>query len=360
MTDRFDVPTLDDDEESPPAADDAQVVDSGFDVPDLDADPVAAGPSSDPTLIDYLLAGADGASLNHGKWGQQIGDWLAGDRPEGAEVVGGGVMDQVPDTAGTKAARVGGALATGIPASIAAGPSVGAQALLGGATGAASAHGRGEDMIGGAALGALLSGGLAGAAKGATAVSGHLAKRLPLPPTPPPAPLPKQLSLLAPPPPPPPVAPAVAPTVADDFVAQLAQRAPKGVDAFLSPGKTAYNAALQGGVRVAERAGKAAGPLRAAGQMSAQAAGYLGDEVSPISKASAQDRPAATQQWAVQSVLYRGNSGLPPEAERRLTAAAMSGDPEKIATENFLLSSKYPAYRDSYRKTINKLSEGDD
>jgi hypothetical protein len=60
--------------------------------------------------------------------------------------------------------------------------------------------------------------------------------------------------------------------------------------------------------------------------------------------------PAATQSWAVESVLYQGNSGLPRDAEQQLTEAAMSGDPEKLATATFLLSGKYPRFSDALQK----------
>lgn len=70
--------------------------------------------------------------------------------------------------------------------------------------------------------------------------------------------------------------------------------------------------------------------------------------------------PQAAQTWAVQSVLYQGDSGLPPEAEQQLTEAVMSGDEEKLATANFLMSGKYPRFASALQKQMQTLSREED
>jgi hypothetical protein len=70
--------------------------------------------------------------------------------------------------------------------------------------------------------------------------------------------------------------------------------------------------------------------------------------------------PAASQEWAVQRVLYKGNTGLPRAAEQRLTEAAMSGDPDKLATQSFLLSGKYPRFADALQRQRDSLRSRED
>lgn len=61
----------------------------------------------------------------------------------------------------------------------------------------------------------------------------------------------------------------------------------------------------------------------------------------------------ATTTWAIQHVLASGDSGLPPEAERQLTAAVLSDDPQKLNATHFQMQSRYP----KFQKQVQRASE---
>ena len=387
-----------------------------------EAVPVKPAPPSEPTGMDYLLALADGMSFNHGRMGEDAGNWLADKlipRPEGTEVAGKGLMDSIPETPGITATRAAGTLLESVPIAIATGGAgLPGMAAGGAATGAASAHGRGEDMVGGAATGAGLAllGGLAGNAL--KPLAGQ-AMRMGVPST---------------------------GSRAGQIAEMLASKLPSGAaTAAMGGGLGVANELSRGNMDplellkaggkgaalgyVAPKLAGAAEPIlsvlgkagpalgRYAGQALAGFAGKAGDEMSPLSSASAQDTPwsvetgdarmrtpsgwdvetgdaqvkpqwnveigqaqsrepapewridigdaqisgpHASQEWAVQRVLYQGNSGLPPDAERRLTEAAMSGDPDKLATQSFLLSGKYPRFADALQRQRDSLLRKED
>lgn len=259
-------------------------------IPDPVEDAPAA-PTPEPSGLDYLMAMADGASFG---MGGKIADTLFPSKAKIAHPdaqVSGSVMGSVPDTAGTRAARLAGGVAESIPATIAAGPSVLGQAALGALTGAGSAWGNDESVAGGAVVGGAL-GGLGGVlAKGAQALR---------------APVKPWLNESA--------------SYADEALGKLRGATPDLADAIMKPWEYAKNALGRGAVR----GGAAINPTaaRVAGQVAGQkGAGIAGDEVSALagaSKALAQDAP-----WDIEI----GEAELPQNGVR-----AVIGEPDLSKT----------------------------
>lgn len=244
-------------------------------------------------------------------------------RPEGAEVHGGGVLDQIPRTPRQAGYKALGNLATGIPLTYLAGPGVGAQAALGGALGASNAVDEGGGplaAITGGGLGALLGAGGAAAAQYAPAALKALNESKNA--------LPNAMRWLG---------RAMNPSmIAGELAAGAVRAAPKAA------GQVMRQTAQQGAVN----AGKATG--------------FVSEVLAP--KAKAQDKAYAgtpTTSWAVQSVLSSGTSGLGPQDEQRLTEAVMSGDPQQVVTTNFLLTQRNPAYAKRMQDTYEALQRGE-
>lgn len=343
----------------------------------------------EPSGMDYLLALADGMSFGHGDWASNLFPGPAEIRHPDAQFVNKGAVANVPKTPGTRIAKAAGQALEAIPLSIAAGPGIGAQAAMGAALGGASAHGEDESILGGMAGGAALglAGGLAGKAVSALNAPARGA----------------QATL--------PMAGAEAPSAARVALQKLEAAKPDLYSAITSPWAAAKNAAGRAGLEALTRI--PAGAARGAGGALAGNAGVAGDELSAVSRAAAQEptgwnvetgdaslymdgvraeigepeitaidgvsssfgepviqdpwqvdigdarvsSPQATQAWAVQSLLYRGGSGLPRQAEQQLTEAVMSGDEQKLATANFLLSGKYPQYAQALQKQMFSLQQ---
>jgi hypothetical protein len=337
MADPFDIPSLSDEPEHEGAAGHEADL---LDVPELDAAPKDAAAPAEASWLDILLAGADGASLGHGKMGQAIGDYLADkvgvdigygkpvERPEGTQKVGGGVMEQVPDTGSTRTARVAGTLATAIPATIAGGGSVAGQAAAGAALGAGQAHGTsGGDWL------ETLQGGLTGGALGALGgAAGKAVKPLAGP------------GMIG-------GVPSTG-TRAGQVAEKLGEwAAPSGLKGLLIP-----EGARNAGMALTEGAlaglGKAAPGVARAGTAAAPFAAQLG-----TSKAKAQDNNGPRMSWAIESVLSSGASQLPQEDEHRLTEAVLSGDSARVNATNFQLQQRYPAYAKRMREQLESLSQ---
>ncbi len=357
---------------------DAELADLTGAEPDKPQPQPAAAPvkKPDPSGLDYLMALADGASLGLGRGVERMIHSPAREAHTDAQFAGSsGVLSEVPDTAGTKATRMAGALATSVPLAIGAGPSVGGQALLGAAQGGAGAWGQGESVLGGMAAGGAL-GALGGAvAKGSAALRAPAGGAMP-----------EMVSNAG-------QAPM---SVAQKALLELGEKQPSLAGMFMSPYAGAKNLVGQGAIKAMGSAATA--PLaQQLGQAGARAAGSnLGDEVGALaggaSKAFAQDNgwnveigdaepyqngvravigepviqqpwqvqtgdaqirdagPAATQSWAVESVLYQGNSGLPRDADQQRLDFNETATPEKLATATFLLSGKYPKFSDALQK----------
>jgi len=329
MADPFDVPDVEDGEETPPGA-----VGDTFDVPDVSAEATArAAASGEPSWVDYMLAGTSGVGGGGlARLGQQFGDALAGERPQGAQVVGGGVLEQVPETDGTAVAEFAGNIGTAIPAAIAAGPAIGAQAALGAGLGASGAYGKGQSMLGGALVGGAL-----GAAGGAVAKgAGKLLE-----------PLSTSMHRVA----------GTAGELAEQSVTrgeqallELAKSQPTLASTIMKPWEAIKYALGMGAVKTASEVGKRPGAVRAAAQLAggaAPGADLAGALVE--STAKAQEAPST---WAVQSVLSSGNSGLAPADEARLTDAVMSGDSDRIAAQSFSAQMKSPAHQSRVRQQL--------
>lgn len=355
-----------------------------------------AGPAPEPTGLErlsqiaeggigqFLMGLGDGASLGHGRGlaniGSRIGSGIYGlthpeaiNRSAGADE-GGELMDKATATLPGKIGQGVGTVATAVGSAGLGGASKAGQAGMGAVQGGLDAHGRGESVLGGMAVGGGLGllGGLAG--QQAAKLSGP-AMRMGVPST-------------------------------GTRAGQIAESL-----GGMVPGKGLYGEVAK---RAIEPGLEALGGIsRGAGQLGASFGGMAGNEVNALlgSKAKAQDTPwnvetgdaelyqngvranigepqfrpvrdeqvisefgeaveqpyggwtvetgeaqirdtspAATQSWAVESVLYQGNTGLPREAEQQLTEAALSGDPEKLATATFLLSGKYPQFSDALQK----------
>lgn len=348
MSDPFDVPDVFDDEEEKPKDGDLPVPDP-FDVPDVDlaeieaavaahAEPQTAtdkhsGAPKDMPWYEQLLMGVgDGASFGHGdtlgRLGANIGDAAANAlRPQPAATkvgrTAGDMGAEIADAAGQstagQAGRVAGAVAASVPLAGAAGPSVLGQAAMGAAQGAAQAHGDDESMLGGGLAGGAL-GTLGGAvAKGATALGSALKA---------------------------PANPALinGASQADEALLALANSRPSLAGSIMEPWKAVKNATGTAGISAAAHADKAAPALRATGQLGAKAAGgWFGDEM------------ATPLDWAVQSVLSSGKSGLSPQDEERMTAAVLSGDKDKLAPLDFAAQMKSPRYQAQVRKQLQSL-----
>lgn len=392
------------------------------DIPDvMDDAPVSSGPAPELSGLErlsqiaegglgkFLMGLGDGATLGHGRAlsniGSRIGSGIYGlthpeaiNRSAGADE-GGELMDRALGSGAGQSGKALGTLATSVGASGLAPMTAPAQAAVGAGLGAGSSHGRGESALGGALVGGGL-GALGGLAAARTAASmGGPAMRMGVPST---------------------------GTRAGQIAETVASKLPGGAtSAAVGAGLGAANEVVRGNLSpldLLKGAGKGAAMGYAAPKLLSEGAlmsaapimrgiggvaasgigGMLGDEASPVSKASAQDAPwnvetgdaelyqngvravigepvidrpwqvqtgeaqirdsspAATQSWAVESVLYQGNSGLPREAEQQLTEAALSGDPEKLATATFLLSGKYPQFSDALQKQRASLIREED
>lgn len=346
--------------------------------------------------------------------GSRIGSGVYGlthpeaiNRSAGADE-GGELMDKAGSSLAGQAGKGLGTVAASIGAAGLAPMTMPAQAAVGAGLGAGSAHGRGESALGGALVGGGL-GALGGLAAARTAASmGGPAMRMGVPTTGTRAgqiaetiasKLPGGTSTAA-----------VGAGLGAANEAARGNLSPldllKGAGKGAAMGYAAPKLLSEGALMSAAPVMRGLGGLAASGL-----GGMLGDEASPISKAKAQDAPwnvetgdaelyqdgvranigepqfrpvrdeqvtsefgeaieqpyggwtvetgeaqvrdtspAATQSWAVESVLYQGNTGLPREAEQQLTEAALSGDPERLATATFLLSGKYPQFSDALQK----------
>lgn len=300
--------------------------------------------AGDTSWADYALAVSKGLGQNmFARAGQELAE-MAMPLPEGTERVGGGALDQIPDTALTKLAQGAGHLATGIPATVLGGASIPGQAIAGGTLAAFNAKGTGADPAGvataagsGAALSGL-GGGFGKAAEMLSAVPG--AGTL----------VPKGVEL----------AKKLAPKF-DDYT-DLSKL-------VMVPGRLAAQAAVTGMTKApgaAKAIGQAVTPL--ASPVAGPIAGVVGDKVSQTASAlmggtaQGQDKAYAgtpTTSWAVQSVLSSGSHGLPPDAEQQLTEAVMSGDPTKVVSTNFVLSQRFPAYEKRLRDEYESLQRGE-
>lgn len=354
-------------------------------------DPIddAPGDSGETTWTDLLLSYADGVSLNHGRLGEEIGNWYADEmglaRPQGTVVEGKGLMDSVPDNWKTKGAKFAGNLTTAALLAPAAGSGMAGHAALGAAQGLASAHGAGESMgrgallggIGGA-LGAHLAKPLAALAKGAAPKSviptleaagtwfeptGYAAREA------------VEAS-----------AKAVVEQAAKKAAAEAAARKiiPEGLGAALksSAGGAASGAALAGitggdwksgalygalGVGGAKALPGVVGTMASrAGSSALNAVGSYGPSV--VRTAAQAAIPGITGRvqvpsndralnWSVQSVLHGGNTGLPEADEARLTAAVTSGDDDRVKSINYQLQMKYPEYAARVRGQLGAVQQ---
>lgn len=394
----FDIPDVDDDADALPVPDDV-------DIPDVADEPEPAAPPAEPSGLDFLLSLANGATLGHGAWAQDLlSKPVAEQRHPGARVEGRGVMGTLPDTRGMDVAGVAGralpyVLATRIP---------GGPAVQGAIIGGLEAHGRGESVLGGAVTGGLVSGALGGLAGAASKLGAPAASAQGVLPGMGAEPLSR----------------------AGELAARYGAKAAQAFD-NLEPVKGLTGKAYELGLKALEKLAPLAPALgKAAPAAGGALGGVAGDETARAgsalgsllgaSKASAQDAgpadrgmrgapfgtmpperttrvdigapefqrwqvdaatdaqiapewgvnigearetgagPQATQTWAVQSVLYRGGSGLPPEAEQQLTEAVMSGDDEKLATASFLMSGKYPRFASALQKQMQSLSREED
>jgi hypothetical protein len=88
----------------------------------------------------------------------------------------------------------------------------------------------------------------------------------------------------------------------------------------------------------------------------------VGQPSAGVSSLPALARSGATAitHWAIQHVLSGGNSGLDPDDEQRLTAAVLSGDPQKLNATHFLLQSRNNKYQKQVRRSSELASEATD
>ena len=377
----------------------------------------ARGALDNDVAVGFAEGAGQGVLARAGEWlGQKQADLDFGALPEGTVKSGGGLIDNLPKTGPAQWARGVGRVATGIPAAYWAGPTMGAQAALGGATGASNALSGDEDPywgtligMGTGALGARIGQAPGNVARGLTQATGEAVEQVPAQAMPwlqqakeavdgpwLEAPARKIGSLID--------------EAADPIMRGASQYrpamesmgreagrqvAPRVVQAIEPPaaqaGEQFARGAAQYGVQAAEKAGAAPidslmklvmsprqeiakavpGALRSfAGQADKAVAGPLGGLASQVSgqlatpaasKAGAQDVAYAgtpTTAWAVESVLSSGASGLPAADEQRLTEAVMSGDEQRVITTNFLLTQKHPGYAKRMQDEYESLQHG--
>lgn len=275
---------------------------------------------------DGPLAFARGAGFGQVN---RMGEWLGEKQadldypvPEGTTRVGAGPSASIPVTPTTEAADAAGTMGMGAAASILAGPGLAAQGAVGAALGGA----RGESEGG---LSGLLSGGLTG---GLTGLAGGMAAK---------------------------------------YLPGIAQKAKEILPDWAKAGAL-MTSPLKAGVPLAAAAAlrkypkESATALRAAGGaasgLGGRAAGFLTGALGGADDSTAHAQEKAyhgtpTTSWAVQSVLSSGTSGLPEDAEQRLTEAVMSGDPARVVSTNFVLSQRFPAYAKRMTDEYKALQE---
>ena len=260
-----------------------------------------------------------------------------------------------------------GQAALGAGAAWAAGPAVLAQGAAGALTGAAGEYGRQQEADANRVVAGGITGGALGLAGGAVGkVAGALRGK---------------------PAPPPPEDPMAALMVGSRGPAPAAQQAPQqqmpssamellargGVEAASKvpqwlPGVGAIGkygqAAKQLGLGGAPKAGGQMIPSEGARMGGVAATQLLG---TPMTSRAQEGGKAyagtATLAYGIQSVLagsHQGTpSGLPPEAEQRLTQAVVSGDDSKFAATDYELKQRYPAYAKRIEDELKALNEGD-